>query len=62
MVYFFNGRFERIALAPGEHNLGMHPAVQFLEEKQGREGMIPQFSVRAGPVSDYPDPVSLGTR
>jgi len=60
-------RFERMALKPREHKLGIHPMTQFLEEKEGREviaknhdeSMIPQFILRVGYLSNYPDPVSL---
>ena len=60
-------RFERMALKAREHKLGIHPMTQFLEEKEGREAiakshdktMIPQFILRVGYLSDYPDPVSL---
>lgn len=60
-------RFERMALKAREHKLGIHPMTQFLEEKEGREvmaknhdeSMIPQFILRVGYLSNYPDPVSL---
>jgi nitroreductase len=60
-------RFERMALMAREHKLAIHPMTQFLEEKRGREvvaknhdeGMIPQFILRVGYLSNYPDPVSL---
>jgi nitroreductase len=60
-------RFQRMALKAREHKLGIHPMTQFLEEKEGRdvitkshdESMIPQFILRVGYLSNYPDPVSL---
>jgi len=60
-------RFERMALKARELNLGIHPMTQFLEEQEGREiisknhdkKMIPQFILRVGYLSHYPDPVSL---
>ena len=60
-------RFERMALKAREHKLALHPMTQFLEEKEGREAiaknhdasMIPQFILRVGYLSNYPDPVSL---
>jgi hypothetical protein len=60
-------RFERMALKAREHKLGMHPMTQFLEQKEGREviaknheeSMRPQFILRVGYLSNYPDPVSL---
>ena len=60
-------RFERMALKAREHKLAIHPMTQFLEEKEGREAiaknhdesMIPQFILRVGYLSNYPDPVSL---
>ena len=60
-------RFERMALKAREYKLGIHPMTQFLEEKGGREAiaknhdesMIPQFILRVGYLSNYPDPVSL---
>ena len=60
-------RFERMALKAREHKIGIHPMTQFLEERQGRdaiaknheESIIPQFILRVGYLSNYPDPVSL---
>ncbi|MBW2334491.1 MAG: nitroreductase [Deltaproteobacteria bacterium] len=60
-------RFERMALKAREHKLAIHPMTQFLEEKEGRDAiaknhddsMIPQFVLRVGYLSNYPDPVSL---
>jgi len=60
-------QFERMALKAREHKLAIHPMTQFLEEKEGRdaivknhdESMVPQFILRVGYLSNYPDPVSL---
>lgn len=60
-------RFERLVLMARELKLGIHPMTQYLEEKKGLEviadnhvpSMIPQFILRVGYLSDYPDPVSL---
>lgn len=60
-------RFERMALKAREYKLGIHPMTQFLEEKEGREvlaknhdeSVIPQFILRVGYLSNYPNPVSL---
>lgn len=60
-------RFERMALIAREHNVGIHPMTQILEEDGGLKmiadnhdgGMSPQFILRAGYVRSYPDPVSL---
>ena len=60
-------RFQRLALAAVPLNIGIHPMTQTLEEICGREtiranhdpSMIPQFMLRTGYVSPYPEPVSL---
>ena len=60
-------KFERMALKAREHQIGIHPMTQLLEEEKGRdmiakdheESMIPQFILRVGYLANYPDPVSL---
>ena len=60
-------RFQRLALAAVPMGLGIHPMTQTLEERHGRKAvrdnhapsMIPQFMLRIGYVSPYPEPVSL---
>ncbi len=60
-------RFQRLALAAVDLNIGIHPMTQTLEEVHGREtiranhspAMIPQFMLRIGYVKPYPEPVSL---
>lgn len=60
-------KFERLALLARERNIAIHPMTQYLEEQHGRRqiadnhaaGVIPQFVLRAGYLSRYPDPVSL---
>lgn len=60
-------RFQRMALLAREHNVGIHPMTQMLEEATWRSriagdhgaDMIPQFILRVGYVDRYPDPVSL---
>lgn len=59
-------RFQRMALTAREMNIAIHPMTQTLEEKNGQAKMathhhssiIPQFMLRVGYVSRYPDPVS----
>lgn len=60
-------KFERLALMARERNIAIHPMTQYLEEKHGRQkiadnhdaSVIPQFVLRVGYLSKYPDPVSL---
>ncbi|OGR26102.1 MAG: hypothetical protein A2277_21665 [Desulfobacterales bacterium RIFOXYA12_FULL_46_15] len=60
-------RFQRIALRAREKMIAIHPMTQALEERQGQkkikenhpDTMIPQFMLRVGYLSQYPDPVSL---
>ncbi len=60
-------KFERMALKAREHQIGIHPMTQLLEEEKGRdmitkeheESIISQFILRVGYLSNYPDPVSL---
>ena len=60
-------KFERLALMARERNIAIHPMTQYLEEKEGRQqiadnhdaSVIPQFVLRVGYLSKYPDPVSL---
>ena len=60
-------KFERLALLARERNIAIHPMTQYLEEKQGRQqiadnhdaSIVPQFVLRVGYLSKYPDPVSL---
>ncbi len=60
-------KFERLALMARERRIGIHPMTQSLEEEQGRSriagshsaGIIPQFILRVGYLSEYPNPVSL---
>lgn len=60
-------RFQRMALIARERNIAIHPMTQALEEKHGRNHIksnhepetIPQFILRTGYVSKYPDPVTL---
>ncbi len=60
-------RFERMALLARERGVGIHPMTQVLEEDVGRRriqenhpsGITPQFVLRVGTISPYPDPVSL---
>lgn len=60
-------RFQRLAMAAVPLGIGIHPMTQTLEERHGREtiranhspAMIPQFMLRVGYVSPYPEPVSL---
>ena len=60
-------RFERMALLARERGIAIHPLTQYLEETDGRQeiaanhraDMIPQFVLRVGYLSNYPDPVSL---
>lgn len=60
-------RFQRMALKAREKMIAIHPMTQALEERQGlkniRENhsdtMVPQFMLRVGYLSQYPDPVSL---
>lgn len=59
-------RFQRMALRARELGIAIHPMTQALEEPVGQTqvtgnhdaGMIPQFILRVGYVSPYPDPVS----
>ena len=59
--------FERLALMARERSIAIHPMMQYLEEKHGRQqiagnhaaGVIPQFVLRVGYLAKYPDPVSL---
>ena len=58
--------FQRIALKACERNIGLHPMSQYLEEAGGKEDirsehrpeLRPQFLIRAGYVSEFPEPVS----
>ena len=60
-------KFERMALLARERGIGIHPMTQSLEEPQGRSriadshpaGIVPQFILRVGYLSRYPEPVSL---
>lgn len=60
-------KFERLALLARERNIAIHPMTQYLEEKEGQKqisgnhdaNVIPQFVLRVGYLSKYPDPVSL---
>jgi len=60
-------QFQRMALKAREKMIALHPMTQALEERQGQkhirenhpETMIPQFILRVGYLSRYPDPVSL---
>ncbi|UCF89926.1 MAG: hypothetical protein JSW39_16675 [Desulfobacterales bacterium] len=60
-------RFERLALMARERNIAIHPMTQHLEEKAGQKqiadnhdaNIMPQFVLRVGYLSKYPDPVSL---
>jgi hypothetical protein len=60
-------KFEHLALMAREHNIAIHPMTQYLEEKEGQKQIadnhearvIPQFVLRVGYLSKYPDPVSL---
>jgi len=60
-------KFEHLALMARERNIGIHPMTQYLEEKEGQKqiadthdaNIIPQFVLRVGYLSKYPDPVSL---
>ncbi len=60
-------KFERLALMVRERNIAIHPMTQYLEEKPGQKqiadnheaGVLPQFVLRVGYLSKYPDPVSL---
>jgi hypothetical protein len=60
-------RFQRMALTAREKMIAIHPMTQTLEETQGQknikgnhsETMIPQFMLRVGYLSKYPDPVTL---
>ena len=60
-------RFERMVLMAREHNIGVHPMTQCLEEKTGQNeialnhppNVIPQFVLRVGYLDSYPDPVTL---
>jgi hypothetical protein len=60
-------RFERMALLARDMGVGIHPMTQLLEEEAGArliaenhpKDMDPQFVLRVGYVSSYPDPVSL---
>jgi hypothetical protein len=60
-------RFERMALTARERNIAIHPMTQYLEEKSGlkqiaaehEQRLIPQFVLRIGYLSTYPEPVSL---
>ena len=60
-------RFQRMALTAREKMIAIHPMTQTLEEKQGQksikenhsETMVPQFMLRVGYLSQYPDPVTL---
>jgi hypothetical protein len=60
-------KFERLALMARERNIAIHPMTQYLEEKPGQKqiadnheaGVLPQFVLRVGYLSKYPDPVSL---
>jgi len=56
-----------MALKAREHQIGIHPMTQLLEEEKGRhmitkeheENIISQFILRVGYLSNYSDPVSL---
>jgi len=56
-----------MALLARERGIAIHPMTQYLEETLGRQeivsnhraDMIPQFVLRVGYLSNYPDPVSL---
>lgn len=60
-------KFENLALMARERNIAIHPMTQYLEEKEGQKqiaenhdtNIIPQFVLRVGYLSKYPDPVSL---
>jgi hypothetical protein len=60
-------RFQRMVLKAREKMIAIHPMTQVLEERQGQENirenhsetMIPQFILRVGYLSQYPDPVTL---
>lgn len=60
-------RFQRMALMAREKMIAIHPMTQTLEEMQGQknikknhsETMTPQFMLRVGYISKYPDPVTL---
>ncbi|MBF0117608.1 MAG: hypothetical protein HQK79_02140 [Desulfobacterales bacterium] len=60
-------RFERMALIARERMIAIHPMTQYLEEDKGqkiisknhKDGFSPQFVLRVGYISSYPDPVSL---
>ena len=60
-------KFERLALLARERGIAIHPMTQYLEEQHGRQeiadshaaGVIPQFVLRVGYLSRYPEPVSL---
>jgi nitroreductase len=60
-------KFERMALMAREHQVGIHPMSQYLEEKTGtdkikeshKKDFIPQFILRVGYINEYPPSVSL---
>ncbi len=60
-------RFQRMALTAREKMIAIHPMTQTLEEQQGQknikenhsETMVPQFMLRVGYLSQYPDPVTI---
>ena len=60
-------RFERMALLAREAGIGIHPMSQILEEESGLTELavqhggsfFPQFVLRVGYCSAYPEPVSL---
>ena len=60
-------RFQRMALAARDLNIGIQPMTQVLEEKSGRAAIagnhnrhfFPQFVLRVGYLDRYPKPVSL---
>jgi hypothetical protein len=60
-------RFQRMALVAREKMIAIHPMTQTLEEKNGQKNIrenhpstpVPQFILRVGYLTKYPDPVSL---
>ncbi len=60
-------RFQRLALIARERRIAIHPMTQILEEEEGRQqfaqnhgsNIFPQFVLRVGYLSRYPEPVSL---
>jgi len=60
-------RFQRMVLLARERMIAIHPMTQMLEEPSGRQSLgmnhsgnfDPQFILRVGYLSSYPEPVSL---